>query len=324
MQPPFDDAQEVEVRRKSVEEPHGDEAATGLQCGKVALQEGAAHEVHHQRHASAVGRPQRSGHEVLRPVVDDRLRPTGSHGLHLLPGPHGGDDRRTHVRRQLHHRETDAARGRVHEHGLSGAQAAEGEERLVSGQERLRGGGRAVHIQRVWHCIGHPLVEEAVLGEAAALDHPEDPLSDRESTDVLAPRLHGAGDLHARDRALAAGHVIFALALQEVASIQRSRVHAHQQGIAPRHRPRDLPDPDHLGPSGPLVDHRAHGHQRTSMRAQYPASASMPAVSVGTRKLRSNERKSSPVDFRPVVSQVTMPWPGREPDSRLARMRLSA
>lgn len=39
---------------------------------------------------------------------------------------------------------------------------------------------------------------------------------------------------------------------------------------------------------------------------------------------RSNTMTISPVDLVPVVSTVTMPFPGRDPDSRVARMRLVA
>ena len=199
---------------------------------EAGLKIGCAHELEHDIHAAGLRERARLGSEV-----DERVAVRAAVGEHARAG--GGAE--------LDGGGADSARRAVHEERLSHGEAGAGEHRIVSGDERLRDGGRLAIGEVVGDARNVALVHGDRVGETASADQPEDAVAGAPCGHGLAARDHGACDLEARDVGGRAGRCgIVPGPLDEIGGVQACMRDAHQHLRGQRHRIGPLADGHHL------------------------------------------------------------------------------
>ena len=188
--------------------------------------------------------------EVVAAVVDHVIR---AERPRLLDVPRAANSRHFSSERlgDLDGERADAAGSAVDEDTLSRLKSAAVAQPLEGRQSGDRKGGRVLegHLCRL---EGGCLLDAGVLRKRSVRD-PEDVIPRLEVGDVLADRLHRAGEVDADRRGLRPAQAGdgtrdpgSARDVVPVDAVHRRRADSHQHAVGPRLRPRDLVDPKHV------------------------------------------------------------------------------
>ena len=172
----------------------------------------------------------------------------GSGQLHLRVRAHGGDNLGSSQLGHLHDQASGAARARVDQAPVAGADPRTVGDQVVGGEALHADGGGRVEIDTVGHLERHRRLDRGPFGVGPGRPGPGHPVARRESLNPRADLQHGACSLLAEHQRQT--QVVEARAVVGVDEVDPGRGHRHHQLALTRHRVATLYKLHHLRPAG--------------------------------------------------------------------------
>ena len=252
------DIEELEIERRhgSARRPEQRHHAAGSQAVQAPAEGRGPHAVVDHVHAAAAGDALHLGHEVLRGVEDDVVRPRRPRQRGLLLRGHRPDHGRAAHLGHLAEEEPHAARRRVHEAGLALLDGIGGAHEVVGRHSLEHRGGAVAEGQPVGElheAIGGADVHLGVGAQDPRVGHP---IADLDVGDAGPHPGDGAGALETGSERQ--GGLGGAGAEIDVDVVEPGRLERDNRLPCARGGLRDILELHHLGPAGRVDANRLH------------------------------------------------------------------